>query len=214
MLKLWLWVECGLLFVVAPVLVSLTLRQAPWLLALGAVTAGAAVWLWQHGEFGAAQFWCGDDVEAERRQLKQLLGRFVLCTLGLLAITMLFFPAKLFLLPRTMPLQWGLLLATYPALSVYPQELLYRAFFARRYQPLYKRAERLLPLSALLFGWLHVIFQNPLAVLLTVAGGWFFTQTYNRTHSLRLVCLEHTLYGSAIFSLGLGEFFMQSALPR
>jgi hypothetical protein len=66
--------------------------------------------------------------------------------------------------------------------------------------------------STLAFAWLHVIFRNPLAIALTLVGGWFFTQTYGRTQSMRLVCLEHTLYGSLIFSVGLGEFFLQNAL--
>jgi CAAX protease family protein len=45
---------------------------------------------------------------------------------------------------------------------------------------------------------------------LTQVGGWFFAQTYWRTQSMRLVCLEHTLYGSLIFSVGLGVFFLQN----
>jgi hypothetical protein len=214
MRTLWLWGECVLLFVIAPVVVGLTLRQLPWLWVLGGITLGAGLWLWRRGEFSAKQFWSGPDSQTEWRQLKQILWRFSFCAAGLLSLTLLLFPEKLFALPRTMPLQWLVLLATYPALSVYPQELLYRAFFARRYRALFRRAEAMLLASALLFGWLHVIFQNPLAVLLTLVGGWFFAETYARTRSLRLVCLEHTLYGSLIFSVGLGEFFLQSALTR
>jgi len=212
--KLLLWIEWILLFVVAPVVVGLTLRGAPWLLLLGGITVGAAAWLWRRGDFSAAHFWRGDNFEAERRQLKALLLRFSLCAVGLIALTFTLFPEKLFELPRAMPRRWGLLLAAYPALSVYPQELLYRAFFVRRYRRLFRRVEEMLLASALVFGWLHVIYQNPFAVFLALVGGWFFAETYARTRSLRLVCLEHTLYGSLIFSVGLGEFFLQSRLSQ
>jgi membrane protease YdiL (CAAX protease family) len=212
--KFVLWVEWILLFIVAPVVVGLTIRSAPWLLVLGALTVCVAAWLSRRGNFSARSFWHSEDAEAERRQLKEVLKRFLICALVLVALTTVFFPEKLFALPRTMPLQWGLLLVTYPVLSVYPQELLYRAFFLKRYRSLFPSGQGLWIASALVFGWLHVIFRNPLAVALTLVGGWFFAQTYARTRSMRLVCLEHTLYGSLIFSVGLGEFFLQSALFR
>jgi membrane protease YdiL (CAAX protease family) len=99
-------------------------------------------------------------------------------------------------------------------LSVYPQELLYRAFFVRRYRHLFPRKEFLLLASALVFAWMHLIFRNPFAVVLTLVGGLFFTHTYIRTRSLRLVCLEHALYGNLIFTIGLGEFFTQGMLAQ
>lgn len=214
MKKLVLWIEWILLFVVAPVVVGLTLRNMPWLLLLGALTVCVAAWLTRQRGFNVRSFWHSEDAEAERRQLKEVLSRFLLCTLVLIVLMAVFFPEKLFSLPRTMPLQWGLILLTYPVLSVYPQELLYRAFFLKRYRDLFPSGQGVWIASALVFGWLHVIFRNPLAVVLTLVGGWFFAQTYARTRSMRLVCLEHTLYGSLIFSIGLGEFFLQSALFR
>lgn len=214
MKKSFLWIEWALIFIFAPLVVGLTLRQTPWLLLLGIFTLGAAAWLVRCGDFSAGHFWRGDNWEAERRQLKEILLRFLVSAVILTGLTFVFFPEKLFAFPRTMPLRWGLLLATYPALSVYPQELIYRAFFARRYKHLFPRPNWLLSASAMVFAWLHVIFRNPFAVVLTLIGGWFFAETYERTRSLRLVCLEHTLYGGLIFSLGLGEFFLQSYLPH
>ena len=212
MKKACLWVEWALLFIVAPVIVGLTARRAPWLWLLVGVTLCAAIWLRRHGNFNASRFWRSQDAAAERRQLKAVLRRFFICAVALVALTTVFFPDKLFALPRTMPWQWSLMLATYPAFSVYPQELLYRAFFLERYRALFPSVEWGLLASALVFGWLHLIFRNPLAVALTLVGGCFFAQTYARTRSLRLVCFEHTLYGSLIFSVGLGEFFLQSAV--
>jgi hypothetical protein len=209
--KFLLWFEWTLLYLVAPIIVGLTVRRAPWVLGLCIVAVGAAIWLTRRGKFDASCFWRSEDAGAEQRQLKQVLLRFSACAVGIVAVTSAFFPEKLFAFPRAMPLHWVLLLATYPPLSVYPQELLYRAFFLKRYQDLFPSGRGLWLANALAFAWLHLIFRNPLAVALTLVGGWFFAQTYARTRSMRLVCLEHTLYGSLIFSVGLGEFFLQSA---
>jgi uncharacterized protein len=171
------------------------------------------IWLHRRGGFHRKHFWRGEDPARERQHLKQILLRFTGCTLTLIGLVFALFPHKLFLFPRTEPLYWAVLLIAYPLLSVYPQELLYRAFFVRRYRHLFPRPEWLLFASALVFAWMHLIFRNPFAVLLTLVGGLFFTHTYLRTRSLRLVCLEHSLYGNLIFTIGLGEFFSQSTLP-
>jgi CAAX protease family protein len=210
--KLWLLVEWGLLFILAPVLVGQIFHRSPWVIILIVITIGAAVWLRRRGDFSVSSFWRSQDEGEEQRQLKRVLRRFLLCASVLVMATMALFPEKLFAFPRAMPIQWALLLATYPVLSVYPQELLYRAFFLKRYAGLFPNGRGLWFGSALAFAWLHVIFRNPLAIALTLVGGWFFAQTYGRTQSMRLVCLEHTLYGSLIFSVGLGEFFLQNAL--
>lgn len=212
MKKRWLWVEWFLLFMVAPVAVGFGLRATPWLLILGTVATGAAFWLARQGGFDFRQFWHNDSPEAERRQLKAVLLRFACCATALTGLVFAFLPEKLFHFPRTAPVYWAALLIAYPLLSVYPQELLYRAFFLERYRRLFGRKELMPVASALAFAWMHLIFRNPLAVLLTLAGGLFFALTYMRTRSLRLVCLEHALYGNLIFTIGLGEFFTQSAL--
>lgn len=213
MKKLWLWIEWILLFVIAPIAIGFGLRKTPWLLLLLGLALVAGTWLSQHGGFHRKQFWHGENPAHERQQLKNILLRFTGSTIALIGIVLAFFPQKLFLFPRTMPLYWVALLIAYPLLSVYPQELLYRAFFVRRYRHLFPRKEWLLIASALVFAWMHLIFRNPLAVVLTLVGGLFFTHTYVRTRSLRLVCLEHALYGNLIFTIGLGEFFTQSLLP-
>lgn len=61
--------------------------------------------------------------------------------------------------------------------------------------------------SALSFGVMHVIYGNVPAVVLSALAGWIFSGTYQRTRSLRLVWLEHSLYGIAAFTVGLGPFF-------
>ena len=65
-----------------------------------------------------------------------LLIRDAACLLGLAVAVRLFAPHLLLSLVRRSPLLWLLIFFLYPLLSVYPQELLYRAFFFHRYQPL------------------------------------------------------------------------------
>ena len=212
MKKLFLWIELALLYILTPLVVGLTIHNVTWLLVLGGITLGAARWLFLRGNFSCSNFWHCEDKDVEQHQFKQVILRFLICALLVVGLTTAFFPEKLFSLPWTMPFEGGLLMATYATFSVYPQELLYRAFFLRRYQELFPNGQGLWLANAIVFAWLHVIYRNPLAVALTLVGGWFFTQTYARTRSMRLVCFEHLLYGSLIFNVGLGEFFLQSRL--
>ena len=213
MKKLWLWVEWVLLFIVTPLIAGWVLSSKLWMFLLGSIAAMAAVWLARSGDFSFTHFWRGDNAEVERRQLKDVLLRFSVSAVGLLALVLMLFPERLFEFPRATPLRWAALLAVYPVISVYPQELLYRAFFARRYHSLFPRMQVSLLVSALVFAWLHMIFRNHFAVILTLVGGWFFAQTYERTRSLRLVCFEHALYGTLIFTIGLGNYFLGNGLP-
>lgn len=119
---------------------------------------------------------------------------------------------QLFDLPRTQPRLWLGILAFYPLFSVYPQELVYRALFFARYRPLFSSARATAAASAAAFGFVHIVFQNWPAVLLTLLGGWLFADTYARTYSLRLVWLEHALYGGLMFTVGLGRYFYHGSV--
>jgi len=203
----WLWLECGVLFVALPLALAMV-GFGPWmfLILLGAAFA-AGWWLHAHRLAGERLFWAGDEPSAERRQVRRLLVRFLICAPLLTGTVAIFWADRFLFLPRERPLLWLLILLLYPILSVYPQELLYRAFFFRRYGRLFPAKIGVIVASVLLFSWLHLLFRNPVAVSLTLVGGWFFAETYARTRSLRLVCLEHLLYGNLIFTIGLGKFF-------
>ena len=125
-------------------------------------------------------------------------------------------PKLLFSFPRQQLRLWALGMLLYPALSVYPQGVIYRAFFLHRYAGLDagaglgERAQNLglILISALAFGFLHIIFRNPLAVSLTLAGGLLFAWPYQVTNSLLVSSFEHALYGCLLFTLGLGHFYV------
>jgi len=128
--------------------------------------------------------------------------------LALLALAVrLFAHELLFSFVKRAPGFWALVMVLYPLLSVYPQELLYRAFFFRRYQPLFGSGKTMLVASACAFAFVHIIFGNWLAVALCFAGGLLFAVTYKRSGSLLLTCIDHALFGNFIFTIGLGHFF-------
>jgi len=121
-------------------------------------------------------------------------------------------PGLLFDLLRTQPIFWVSLMVLYPLLSVLPQEFLFRAFFFHRYQPLFGEGAGIVLASAVAFGFVHIIFGNWLAVVLSFLGGLLFATTYRLNRSMPLVWLEHALFGNLIFTIGLGRYFSSGAL--
>ena len=107
------------------------------------------------------------------------------------------------------PQAWVLLVVSYPFISALPQEIIYRAFFIDRYARLFGRATPIA--SALAFSFLHIIYGNAIAVVLTLAGGLLFAETYQRTRSITLVWLEHAAYGIAVFTFGYASFFFSDS---
>jgi membrane protease YdiL (CAAX protease family) len=142
-----------------------------------------------------------------RRYLGALLLRDALFMVLLGIAVWIFRPDLLFSLIKRSPFFWAAVMVLYPLLSVYPQELLYRAYLFHRYQPLFGSGWGILVASALAFGFVHIIFGNWLAVELCVLGGLLFSLTYQSSGSLLLTCLDHAIFGNFIFTIGLGRFF-------
>jgi uncharacterized protein len=135
-----------------------------------------------------------------------LLRDFVLLAILGLAVR-IFAPQLLFGLIKHRPLFWVLIMIFYPLVSVYPQELLYRAFFFHRYRPLFEKGWAMVVASACAFGFVHIIFGNWVATSLSTIGGLLFALTYRRSGSLLLACIDHAIFGNFIFTIGLGHFF-------
>lgn len=113
---------------------------------------------------------------------------------------------------RRSPAFWAMVMVLYPVLSVYPQAVLYRAFFFERYASLFPGRWTLVVASAAAFAFMHLIFRNGLAVALTFAGGILFALRYAETGSLFTSALEHALYGCWIFTVGLGPYFYHGTI--
>ena len=113
---------------------------------------------------------------------------------------------------RRSPAFWAIVMVLYPVLSVYPQALLYRAFFFERYASLFPGRWTTILASATAFAFMHLIFRNGLAVALTFAGGILFASRYAETGSLFTSAFEHALYGCWIFTVGLGQYFYHGTI--
>ena len=135
--------------------------------------------------------------------------RFLVSAAILAAALWWWAPDRLLALPRWNLRLWSVVCVLYPLVSVVPQGLLYRAFFHHRYAPLFGDGRGMALAGTLAFAWAHIVFLNPVAILLTLAGGWFFARTYQESRSVPAASLEHAAYGDLVFTLGWGSYLYQ-----
>ena len=175
--RLYLAVEFGLLYVVSPfVLYVYRHFFGYYLIPVLLAVSGACVLL------------LVTDKSFDRRQLRQLNGfaawlkslPYVFIPLAaVLAITCAVFrPDLLLAFPRNRPFIWLMVMALYPLLSVYPQEVIYRTFFFHRYRQLFQTDLSRIVISGLSFGLAHLFFANWIAPVLTALGGMMFARTW------------------------------------
>ena len=158
--------------------------------------------------FSRRQLW---NTTAARGQLASTLLRVLLAAAGLTVVTMLLAPDALLAFPRDRPWFWLAVMLLYPLVSVYLQEVIFRAFFFHRYGALFASDRGRVLASAALFAFAHIVMRNVPALLLTFVGGLMFAGVYARTRSLALACLEHAVLGDFVFTIGLGTFFFDGA---
>lgn len=146
-----------------------------------------------------------------RGMLKIILVRFAVIAPVVTILVWATSPEDFLSFPRENPRIWMMVIVLYPLLSVWPQEVLYRALIYKRYAVVFGEGRGYLIASALAFGYMHIIFLNWIAVAMTLAGGFIFADNYRKGRSLMLVSIEHALYGCLIFTVGLGRFFYVGA---
>ncbi len=207
-MRVYLWIEFLGIFIILPTLLYL---QTPKVILpiLWAIALACWIILYKDKTFDRDLLW---NVKTLKNSLKPMLIQFIIITLLLSVIVTFFAPELLFSLLTQNPLLWFLILIFYPILSVYPQELIYRTFFFHRYQTLTENRTLFITLNALLFGFIHIIFHNWIAVALTIGGGILFAMMYQRSRSMAVVFVAHSLYGAMLFTLGLGKFFQNGTL--
>lgn len=201
--------ELVLIFIFVP-LVFLAFRLPPYVLpiTLFALMVYALVMIKKDNpEYSFRQLWFPAKPKQEKAILQHVFTRFVVVGTILFSLTGLLLPQQFVLLAREQPVTWLIASLLYPLLSVYPQEIIYRVFFFQRYRTLFSDPHRLYWLNIGLFGFVHIIYGNIIAVALSVAGGMFFAKTYLASRSLRLTVIEHVLYGEVILFAGLGSYF-------
>lgn len=210
--KLILWFELVMLFGGVPL--ALTLEDGPrWAAhtALWLFTAYALIQLRREPGFSWGRLWHGDGGLGGWQ--RQAVVRFLLLAPLVVALAWYMAPDRFFAFPRERTVLWVLVMLLYPLLSVVPQEIVFRSFFFARYGKLLPQPIYLIGVNAFLFGFVHLMFHNWVAPLLSLVGGAFFAAGYARHRSLKAVALEHAAYGCLIFTAGLGWFFLKG-MPR
>ncbi len=197
--------EFLLLFVVLPLLLySGFVTKVPPLYVLWAAALYCLVLLWRDNSFDLALLW---NQRPLRYQLPQMLALF---GAGVVVITVLvhqYTPHLFLTLVRSHPRTWAAVMVLYPLVSVYPQSVIYRAWFFHRYRRLLHEPWMMILTSAAAFSFVHILFHNWIAVALTFPGGILFARRYQETRSLCVSSVEHALYGCFLFTIGLGQYF-------
>ncbi len=206
--KSLLLLEYGLLFIALPLSYAYDWVPLPVIPALWVLSAGCLAWLLLNPRFRRRKLW---DVRPLREQFGPIALTFLLGVPVLLAATLLLAPERLFGMVRERPLLWALIMISYPVLSVYPQGIVYRVFIFHRYRRLFPTAPARIAASAIAFSTVHIVFDNWIAPVFSLAGGVLFAWTYERSGSALPAAFQHALFGCLLFTLGLGWYFYSGA---
>jgi len=192
------WLEWGTLFVGVPMLLFLNLTPVNRYVFLALATLYAlAVVLTEKPRF----------VAVDRPRPQYLAIRIPAIVTLIFLFSWLAYPADFLSTPQMHPKAWLLILIFYPLVSALPQEFLYRRFYFWRYRDMFSTSVLLLASNVLLFAFMHIIYDNMVAVCLSLLGGGVFALSYRLTGRLLPVWMEHSIYGLAVFTSGLGQFF-------
>lgn len=202
-------IEFGLVFFALPALVVLSpwlgLPRVPFWIALPLLGLICSVTLLMDKSFDRSQLW---NAKGAWRGLPAVIGLWLVGVVVLTAMVRIFSPETFLDFPRQRPALWLFVMFAYPVLSVFLQNIIYRAFIFHRYRNAFRTPDHMIWASALAFCFAHVIFLNLPVLTLTMAGGLIFAYTYHKRHSLLLCSIEHALYGCTLFTIGLGRYLV------
>jgi len=208
-------IEFLLLFFIGPAIFAYTRHRIPAIPALWAATVYCLFLLFRDPQFDGRRLgWRMEDAVVFRQSAPQILCLWAAVVVIGIVLILRFAPADFMNFPRSKLFLWGLSMLLYPTLSVYPQGIVYRVFMFERYRPLFGAGWGIVVASAVAFLFVHIVFRNPLALILTFLGGLLFALRYLQTESLLVSSFEHALYGCAIFTIGIGRSFYHAAMRR
>ncbi len=206
--KIALIFEFLLLFLALPLALRLLPARFSPLPALWAASLYCLHVLWRTPGFHAVRLW---DAAALPHAIFSVFAIFTIAATVTTVAVWMWRPQQLFGFVRMHPTTWAVVMVLYPMLSVYPQGIVFRAFFFERYRPLFPAASAIVLASAAVFAFSHIIFRSSWSVGLTLVAGLLFAWRYQTTGSLLVSSLEHALYGCYAFSVGLGGLFYHGA---
>lgn len=203
MLKFWKYLELFFVFVILPLLMKYNIIPLPRLLTLLLVFLFVL--------FLSIKFKYIDKNWYKIPKLnKQYWLKMTLIYLGtfifFIAYIYFFLDEKPFILLRERPHLMLIIAIFYPLISAFPQELIYRPFYFQRYKDILSDKEIIIS-NMFAFSFLHIIYNNFPALILTLISGLVFTLNYYRQRSLMLVTIEHSILGLIVFFTGMGRYF-------
>jgi membrane protease YdiL (CAAX protease family) len=95
----------------------------------------------------------------------------------------------------------------YPVFSAFGQEVIYRTYLFRRYTALFGRDGFTILASGISFSFLHIVYYDPVSMILTFVGGLYFARVYQQTRSVLFTAVLHGFMGIVVFGVGLGRYF-------
>lgn len=200
--KIYKIAELIIVFIGIPILYYLDFIPGHKSLPLLIVFIFCLIWLLKNKDFNRKKLGFNSFLN-----YKFLIIRLILASFVILIMTYYIIPEYLFYLPQKMVRLWLLIMFFYPIWSAFPQELIYRTFFFERYKDLFQNKWLMITVNSLLFGFLHFIFGNWIAVVGASIIGFVFSYTYSQHHSLMVVSIEHAIIGDLVFTIGLGAYF-------
>lgn len=138
---------------------------------------------------------------------KMMFLRLAIASVIILITTYTFLPDYLFYLPKHNPFLWLMIMLFYPIWSAFTQELIYRSFFFHRYSMLFKNSNVISVVNGILFGFLHIIFGNWIAIVGATMVGIIWAFSYAKHRSLLAIAIEHAIVGNLLYTIGLGQLF-------
>jgi len=131
----------------------------------------------------------------------------LVCAILVLGYVFFFDRENLFNLPRTHPWIYLAICLFYPVFSAYGQEIIYRTFLSKRYSRIFPKKWHFVAASAVTFSFLHIVYYNPLSMVLTLIGGLYLARVYQQTGSVLFTSILHGIYGIIFFGVGMGQYF-------
>ena len=135
-------------------------------------------------------------------------GLVVLATFTvLLGIVFIFDREQVFNLIRIHPWIFVALCIFYPVFSAFGQEIIYRTFLFKRFRILFPKEWHFTVISGITFSFMHIVYYDPVSMIITFIGGLYFAQVYVWTRSVLFSAVLHGCMGIVVFAVGLGQYF-------
>jgi len=142
------------------------------------------------------------------RKIIYINAMLILVSAGLmLGYVSYFHPGDLFNLPRANIWIYLGMCIFYPVFSAFGQEIIYRTFLSRRYSRIFTKGWQFVGASALTFSFMHIVYYDPVSLILTFIGGLYFAWNYQLTRSVLFTSVLHGIFGIMMFGVGLGQHF-------